>query len=112
MILLLVPLGTTLVAWQWGGRMAVGFAVGGGLAYLNYRWIVAVVDALVRAGQARVPRRIYLKLFLPLVLLGILLYVIFSRSALSPVGVLSGVLLLAVAVLLEAFYQIFLEVRR
>lgn len=112
MILLLVPVGTTVVAWGWGGRLAAAFALGGGLAYLNYRWIVAVVDTLVRAQQARVPPRIYLKLFLPLVLLVILLYVIFSRSFISAMGVLSGLLLLVAAVLLEALYEIFLEVRR
>jgi hypothetical protein len=111
MILLLVPLGTAVAAWFYGGRGALAFAVGGALAYLNYRWIVAVVDTLVRAQKAEVPRRTYLKLFLPLILLVGVLYVIFSRLWLSVAGVLAGLSLLVVGVLVEALYQLLLGVR-
>lgn len=111
MILLLVPLGTTVAAWFYGASGALAFAVGGVLAYLNYRWIVAVVDTLVRAQKAEVPRRTYMKLFLPLALLVAILYVIFSRLWLSVAGVLAGLSLLVVGVLLEALYQLFLGVR-
>ena len=110
-ILLLTPLGTAVVAWQWGGGVALAFAVGGVLAYLNYLWIVAIVDTLARAQTARVPRRTYLKLFVPLLLLAVLLYVIFSRSLLSFTGVVGGLLLLVVAVILEAVYETYLAVR-
>lgn len=110
-ILLLVPPGTVVAVWQWGARMAVAFALGGVLAYLNYRWIVAIVDALIRAQKARVPRRAYFKLFLPLVLFGILLYVIFSRSWLSAAGVVGGLMLLVVAVYVEAVYEVFRALR-
>ncbi|MFQ5817046.1 MAG: ATP synthase subunit I [Terriglobia bacterium] len=111
-ILLLVPAGTAVAGWQWGGDMAVAVAFGGGLAYLNYRWIVSIVDTLMAAQKARVPRRTYLKLLAPLILLVILLYAIFSRSLLSPLGVAGGVLLLVPAVVVEAVYEIFLAVRR
>ena len=111
-ILCLVPVGTAAVAWQWGRAEAVAFAVGGAVAYANYRWIVAVVDALVRAQRATVPRRVYLKLFLPLVLLAAVLYVIFSRSLLSVAGFLGGVFLLVAGVLVEAVYEVFLALRR
>jgi small-conductance mechanosensitive channel len=110
-VLLLVPVGTAVTAWQWGGAAAAAFALGGVLAYLNYRWIVAVVDTLVRARKAEVPRRSYLKLFLPVVLLVVILYVIFSGSWLSPVGVLAGLFLLAVGIFLEGIYEILLSVR-
>lgn len=110
-ILLLLPVGAAAAAWQWGGRMALAFALGGVLTYLNYRWIVAVVDAMVKAQKKRVPRGAYLKLFLPLLLLALLLYAIFTRAWLSPVGVLSGLLLLVAAVILEAVYEVFLVAR-
>lgn len=112
LILGLIPIGTAVMAWRGGGGVAIAFAVGGALAYLNYRWIVAIVDTLLQAQQVRVPGRTYLKLFLPLLLLGVLLYVMFSQAWLSVTGVLSGLLLLVAAVLLEAVYELFLAVRR
>lgn len=111
-ILVLLPVGTVVSAWESGGGMAAAFGLGGVLAYLNYRWLVAVVDALVQAQKAAVPRRAYVKLFLPVVLLVIFLYVIFAHSWLSVVGVLAGLFLLVAGVLLEAVYEIFLSARR
>jgi hypothetical protein len=105
-ILVLLPVGAGAAGWHWGGAMAAAFALGGGLAYLNYRWIVAVVDALVRAQKSEVPKRTYAKLFLPLVLLVVVLYVIFSRSWLSVAGVLAGLSLLVLSVLIELVYEI------
>ena len=112
MILFLTPVGAGVAAWGWGGETALAFAVGGALAYLNYRWIVAVVDTLVRSTQAgRVPRRAYVKLLAPLLLLGAGLYVIFSRSLVSVGGLVGGLLLLVAAVMIEAAYQVYLAVR-
>ena len=112
MILVLTPAGAGVAAWRWGGETALAFAVGGALAYLNYRWIVAVVDTLVRSTQAgRVPRRAYVKLLAPLLLLGAGLYVIFSRSLVSVGGLVGGLLLLVAAVMMEAAYQVYLAVR-
>jgi len=112
MILFLTPVGAAAAAWRWGGETALAFAVGGALAYLNYRWIVAVVDTLVRSTQAgRVPRRAYVKLLAPLLLLGAGLYVIFSRSLVSVGGLVGGLLLLVAAVMMEAAYQVYLAVR-
>jgi len=112
MILFLTPVGAGVAAWRWGGETALAFAVGGALAYLNYRWIVAVVDTLVRSTQAgRVPRRAYVKLLAPLLLLGAGLYVIFSRSLVSVGGLVGGLLLLVAAVMMEAAYQVYLAVR-
>jgi len=92
--------------WQWGGGMAAAFALGGVLAYINYRWIVAVVDTLMKAQQSRVSRRAYAKIFLPLALLAVALYVILTRSWLSVAGVFAGLSVLVVGVLVELLYQI------
>jgi hypothetical protein len=111
LILGLIAPGALAAGWQWGGAMAAAFAVGGALAYLNYRWIVAVVDTLMKSQQAHVPRRAYAKIFLPLVLLGVALYVIVARSWVSVAGVFAGLSLLVVGVLVELLYQIMLAVR-
>lgn len=111
-ILALIPVGVVATGWFWGVGMAGAFGLGGVLAYLNYRWVVSVVDTMVRAQNIRPRGRDYLKLFAPLVLLGLLVYVIFATSLLPAVGVVSGVLLLVPAVFVEAIYQIFLGVRQ
>jgi hypothetical protein len=93
--------------------MGVAFGFGGLLAYLNYRWIVAVVDALFRAleTQSRAPRRTYVKILAPVILLAGVFYVIVSRSLLPLAGFFAGLLVLVAAVVLEAAYQILLGLR-
>ncbi len=107
-ILALVPAGAAVAAVYWGWRMAVAFALGGLLAYVNYRWIVGLVDAMLGARQARPGARTYTRLLLPLALLAVVLYVIFSRSLLPLAGVFAGLFLLGVGVLVEGAYEILL----
>ena len=111
-ILVLIFPGAGVAAWQWGWTMAAAFALGGALAYANYRWIVSIVDAMLVAGKVKVPARAYAKLLLPLVLLAALVYVIFSRSLLPVMGILAGFFLLVIAVMSEAVYEITLGPRR
>ncbi|MCI0355164.1 MAG: hypothetical protein L0099_09010 [Acidobacteria bacterium] len=106
LILVLILPGAVMAAWWWDWAMAGAFALGGLLAYANYRWIVSIVDAMLAAGKAKVTKRTYVKLLLPLVLLAALVYVIFSRSLLPVTGILAGFFLLVVAVMLEALYEV------
>ena len=105
-ILLLVPAGAAVAAVRWDWTMALAFTIGGLLAYANYRWIVALVDAMLRTQQPKPSRRTYVRLVLPFVLLAAVLYVIFSRSLLPVAGVFAGLFLVAVGVLIEGVYEI------
>lgn len=107
-ILALVPAGAAVAVVYWGWRMALAFALGGLLAYVNYRWIVGLVDAMLGARQTRPGARTYARLLLPLALLAAVLYVIFSRSLLPLAGVFAGLFLLGVGVLVEGAYEILL----
>jgi hypothetical protein len=110
-ILALIPVGTA-GAYGWSGTpLAVAFAVGGALAYLNFSWLAAVAGAMLPAEPGRVSWRGYAKLILPLVLLVVVLYVIVSRSWLPVVGVLAGLFLLVVAILVEAVYELVVGAR-
>jgi hypothetical protein len=111
-ILALILPGAAVATFRWDWTMAGAFTLGGLLGYANYRWIVSIVDALLAAGKAKPPKRAYLKLLLPLVLLAALVYVIFSRSLLPVVGILAGFFLLVVAVMLEGLYQVVRGPRR
>ncbi len=102
----LTVVGTVGAALGWGALPALQFAAGGTFAYVNFRWIVALVDAMVRTQKGKPPRSVYAKLMLPLVLLGAMLYVIFSRSESTPVGFFAGLSLLVAGVLIEALYQL------
>ena len=111
-ILALIPIGAAVALFFWSLPVAAAFAVGGALAYGNYRWLVSVVDALVRARTANPGMGTYIKLFAPPVLLAVILYVIFSVSSASFAGVVSGVLLMVPAVFLEGVVQTVLAFRK
>ncbi len=112
LIAVLTVVGTVGAALRWGTLPALQFAAGGTFAYINFRWIVALVDAMLRTQKAKPSRSVYAKLLLPLVLLGAVLYVIFSRSESPPVGFFAGLSLLVAGVLIEALYQLLGESRR
>ena len=111
-ILALIAPGAAAAWIKWDSEVAVAFAVGGALAYGNYRWLAWVVGALVRAQKAKPGMWDYVKLLAPLVLLGVILYVIVFVSPVQFVGVVSGVLLLVPAVMLEAVVQAVLALRK
>jgi len=111
-IIFLTIICSFLVFWSWGAHHAVGFLIGGSLAYLNLRWLISVVDGLLRSPSAITRRRAHFKLILFLFLLTALLCVIFWRAWLPVLSVLGGFSLLVVGVLAECFYQLAIELKR
>ncbi len=102
-----------LVGLRYGGRAALGLALGAVLAWLNYRWLKQAVGVIAQlaaaqseASRIRVPRRVYVKFFGRFALLIIIVYVILSRSLLPAGALLAGLFALAVAVLAELLYEI------
>lgn len=111
-ILALIAPGAAVVYWGWDARTSGAFALGGAVAYGNYRWLAAMVGALARSQRSRLLWSDYARLFAPIALLGVVLYAIFSASLAPFVGVVSGVLLLVPAVFLEVMVQLVLGARR
>jgi len=102
-----------LVGLRYGGRAALGLALGAVLAWLNYRWLKQAVGVMTQlaaaqseASRIRVPRRVYVKFFGRFALLIIIVYVILSRSLLPAGALLAGLFALAAAVLAELLYEI------
>ncbi len=96
-----------VAAWLgWGWRAAVGFSIGAALALLNYWWISQAVAALARAGRAKPSRLAYIKFFGRYALIGVVVYVIFSRSLVPIVAIIGGLLILVPAVAAEFLYEI------
>ncbi len=90
------------------GRVSVaaGFALGAGLAVLNYYWLRQAIAALFDAARVRVPRRLIVKFLVryPLAFGGVYL---FYRTGWFPLGaVLAGLFVPAGGVVIEAVVQV------
>ncbi len=105
-VLVLGLLGTVAILFGWGWRAAVGFLIGAALALLNYWWISQAVSALARAGRARPSNLTYFKFFGRYALIGVVVYVIFSRSLVPILAVMGGLLILVPAVAAEFLYEV------
>ncbi len=107
------------VGLRYGGRAALGLALGAALAWVNYRWLKQAVGVMAKlaaaqseASRTRVPRRVYVKFFGRFALLIGVVYVILSRSLLPAGAVLAGLFALAAAVLAELLYEVMRGERR
>jgi hypothetical protein len=108
---------TAPVWWRYGMAAAIGFAAGGILSWLNFRWLERVVDGLAeRVTGADSPERgrsIIVRLLLRYLLAGFVAYAIFRGSVLAFRGFLFGLCLPVVAAMLcEAAYEAYAALRR
>jgi hypothetical protein len=97
--------------WHYGWRIALGFACGSAVAYLNFHWLKRVVSALAdratQSGQTQSSQGVVLRFLLRYVLLGLGAYVIFTVSRASLYGLLAGLFLPVAAIACEAAYELF-----
>ena len=90
----------------------LGFLAGGGLSWINFRWLKQGVDHLLettRTGQAvskRATRAAIFKYFLRYALIGLSLYATFHFVILEVVGFILGLFLVVFAVLVECILQL------
>src|SRR5262245_40523898 len=90
----------------WSGGL--GFLLGAGIAYLNFRWLKRTVDALGDAAGAKPPRaRVAVFLGLRYLLLGLGAYAIVKLSEISLTAALVGLFMPTVAVVLEILIELF-----
>ena len=83
-------------------RFAAGFAVGSGLAILNYFWLHQIVEALVNAGRVRPPKSALAKVFVryPLMFAGV--YLFYKSGWLPFTAILAGLFVPVGGVLIGA----------
>jgi len=100
--------GAAFAYGRWGWQASAGVALGGGLSWLNFRWLKQGVGALVKlstaqAGEekARVPRSVYVKFFGRFALLWIVAYAILSLSILPAAAVVAGLFSVVAAAMIE-----------
>jgi hypothetical protein len=102
----------TAGAWlHFGWRIALGFACGCTIAYLNFHWLERVVSALAdrvtRTGQPQSGRGVVLRFLLRYLLMALVAYAIFSVSPASLDGLFAGLFLPVAGIACEAAYEIY-----
>jgi ATP synthase I subunit len=116
---IMVSLGLLLSVGAWaafGPRPALGFALGGAIAYINFYWLKRVVsvmaDRITQTGKRESGKGIVLRFLLRYVLMGVGAYAILSVSPASLYGLLTGLFLPVAAIACEAGYELYVAVAR
>jgi hypothetical protein len=86
--------------------IAVGFVLGAALGILNYYWLHEAVEALVEAGQSRIPKSVVAKFLIRYPLAFGLVLVFFKTGWLPPMAILAGLFVPVAGVLIEAIIQL------
>jgi hypothetical protein len=115
MIVLAVVLSAT-AGWRYGWRIALGFACGCAVAYLNFHWLKRVVavlaDRATQSGQPQSSTGMVLRFLLRYILMALGAYVIFTVSPASLYGLFAGLFLPVAAIACEAAYEAWVAVAR
>jgi hypothetical protein len=90
-----------------GWRWMVGFLLGAGAAWINFRWLKRLVNSLGEAAVKKPPKaRVAVFLGLRYLLLAAAGYVILNYSTLSLWAALIGLFVPAAAVILEVLFEL------
>jgi small-conductance mechanosensitive channel len=116
-IMIALAVGLSAAAWwRYGWRVALGFACGCAVAYLNFHWLKRVVAALAdratQTGQVQSSKGIVFRFLLRYVLMGVGAYVIFTVSPASVYGLFAGLFLPVAAIACEAAYEAWVALAR
>ncbi|HXZ31355.1 MAG TPA: ATP synthase subunit I [Terriglobales bacterium] len=110
----MILLGLVFSAAAWlrlGWRVALGFACGCAVAYLNFYWLERVVSALAdratRSGQPQSSAGIVLRFLLRYFLMAFAAYAIFGVSPASLYGLFAGLFLPVAGIACEAAYELY-----
>jgi hypothetical protein len=102
--------------WRYGWHIALGFACGSAVAYLNFHWLKRVVTALAdratQPGHTQSSQGVVLRFLLRYVLMGLAAYAIFSVSPASLYGLFAGLFLPVAAIACEAAYELWVALAR
>jgi len=102
----------TAAAWlRFGWRIAVGFAFGCAIAYLNFHWLERVVAALgdrvTSCAEPPSSRSVVGRFLVRYLLIALGGYIIFKVSPASLGGLLAGLFLPVAGIACEAAYELY-----
>jgi len=107
----------SLGGWlRFGWRLALGFACGCGIAYLNFYWLKRVVsgmaDRIAQTGKQESGKGIVVRFLLRYFLMAVGAYIILSVTPASLYGFLAGLSLVVAGIACEAAYEIYAALAR
>ena len=115
MVVLAVVL-STAAWWRYGWRIALGFACGSALAYLNFHWlkrvVIALADRATHSSQTQSSQGVVLRFLLRYVLMALGAYVIFTVSRASLYGLFAGLFLPVAVIACEAAYELWVALTK
>jgi hypothetical protein len=104
---------TVIAAARWGLRAAEGVAIGTAVCWVNFRWLRVGAASLIKLGLAQagvenvyVPRPTHAKFMARLLLLVFIAYVILAWLRLPVMAVISGLVAVVPAIVLELGYEV------
>jgi len=98
-------LGTLVALLVAHSQFAAGFALGGGLAILNYYWLHQIVEALVAASRPRVRTFLVLKFAVRFPLAFAAIYLFYRTGWLPFTAIVAGLFVPCAGVLIECIVQ-------
>jgi hypothetical protein len=115
--MVVLALGLSAAAlWRYGWRIAIGFACGSAVAYLNFHWlkrvVIALADRATQSGQTQSSQGVVLRFLLRYALMALGAYVIFTVSRASLYGLFAGLFLPVAAIACEAAYELWMAVTK
>jgi ATP synthase I subunit len=105
LVVFLIGAGMIAAALRGGWRWATAYLLGAAAAYLNFRWLKQLVNALGAAGKPP-STRVGVIFGLRYVLLGLGAYAILNFTTLSLAAALAGLFVPVAAVILEILYEL------
>jgi ATP synthase I chain len=102
----------SIAGWlRFGWHIALGFASGCAIAYLNFRWLERVVAALADRATSAANRHstggVVARFLVRYLLMALSAYAIFSVSPASLYGLFAGLFLPVAGIACEAVYEIY-----
>jgi hypothetical protein len=115
-LLILLP-GLVVVFWIFfNHRFAVGFLIGGAVAIVNLlslkKLVIAFADRVIQSGGNERSSGLVLRFVLRYGLIAGVGYAIFKSSAMSAYGLVAGLGIPAVAIMIEAGYELYGSIRQ
>jgi hypothetical protein len=101
---------------HYGWRIALGFACGSAIAYLNFHWlervVSAIADKVIQTGEGQSSQGVVLRFLLRYFLMALAAYAILTVSRASLYGLFAGLFLPVAGIACEAAYELYAALAR
>lgn len=104
-MIVLIAFATVTAAVTAQTRFTLGLLLGGVLALLNFRWLSTSLRGILAAGNSKAPPGTMIKFVFRWFVVAAVAYLAYLSGFFDPVGIVSGLLAPAAAVIIEAGYQ-------